>query len=99
MIIANPSTVQCILLGTKDVVSSRVENTDILSNKRVKILGAVIDFELKFDEHVIILCRKAAQQLIVLKRRSYLLDEKARMSIYRCFILSNVCSIVWHLVE
>ena len=45
-----------------------------------KILGVIIDNELKFDPHIRSMCKKAAQKLRVLNRISSLLDpEKKRL--------------------
>ena len=36
----------------------------------MKLLGVDIDYQMNFDQHISILCRKAGQQLNVLKRLS-----------------------------
>ena len=36
----------------------------------IKLLGVDIDYQLNFDQHISNLCRKAGQQLNVLKRLS-----------------------------
>ena len=43
-----------------------------------KILGVIIDNELKFDPHISSMCKKAAQKLGVLNRISSLLDPEKR---------------------
>ena len=45
-----------------------------------KILGVIIDNELKFDPHIRSMCKKAAQKLGLLNRISSLLDK--RKSLY-----------------
>jgi hypothetical protein len=40
----------------------------LLVKKTVKSLGIEIDYQLNFDVHVSSICRKASQQLNVLKR-------------------------------
>ena len=43
-----------------------------------KILGVIIDNELKFDPHIRSICKKAAQKLGVLNRISSLLDPEKK---------------------
>ena len=43
-----------------------------------KILGAIIDNELKFDPHIRSICKKAAQKLGVLNRMPSLLGPKKK---------------------
>ena len=52
-----------------------------------------------FHQHVSILCRKAGAQLRILQRLSSYIDEHSRMTIFRSFVLSNYCSLVWNLCE
>ena len=44
-----------------------------------KILGVIIDNELKFDPHIRSMCKKAAEKLGVLNRISLLDPEKKRL--------------------
>ncbi len=39
------------------------------------LLGVQIDFQLKFDEHVSVLCSKASRQINVLTKLSKTLDQ------------------------
>ena len=52
-----------------------------------------------FHQHVSILCRKAGARLLILQRLSSYIDEHSRMTIFRSFVLSNYCSLVWYLCE
>ena len=64
----------------------------------VKLLGIDIDFQLKFGKHVNNLCRKASQQLAVLKRIGKHLCHLSKLTIFHTFILShsNFCPLAWH---
>ena len=66
--------------------------------KTVKLLGIEIDYQLNFDAHVSSICRKASQQLNVLKRLSSFLDRLSKLTIFHTFILSNFnfCPLAWH---
>ena len=64
----------------------------------VKLLGVDIDYQLNFDQHISNLCRKASQQLNVLKRLSPFLSRLNKLTIFHTFILSNFnyCPLTWH---
>ena len=64
----------------------------------MKLLGVDIDYQLNFDQHISNLCRKAGQQLNVLKRFSPFLSRLNKLTIFHTFILSNLnyCPFVWH---
>ena len=49
-----------------------------------------------FHQHVSMLCRKAGAQLRILQRLSIYIDEHSRMTVFRSFVLSNYCSLVWN---
>ena len=59
-----------------------------------------IDYQLNFDQHISNLCRKAGQQLNVLKRLSPFLSRLNKLTIFHTFIhvLSNFnhCPLAWH---
>ena len=65
----------------------------------VKLLGVTFDFKLTFNSHVSHICKKAFQQLNVLKRIGNNLSKLGKLTIYYSFILSNFiyCPLVWHL--
>ena len=45
-----------------------IESANISCDEVVKLLGIDIDYQLNFDKHIKNICRKASQQLSVLKR-------------------------------
>ena len=55
----------------------------------MKLLGIDIDYQLNFDQHISNLCKKAGQQLNVLKRLSPFLSSLNKLTIFHTFILSN----------
>ena len=75
-----------------------IQDTKIMCEHEVKLLGVTIDEKLKFDRHVDILCKKAAKQLNVMHRFKSIFNSKEKEVIYNTFILSNFnyCLIVWH---
>jgi hypothetical protein len=50
------------------LIRLHIQNSDLTCEKTVKLLGIEIDYQLNFDAHVSSICRKASQQLNVLKR-------------------------------
>ena len=68
---ANPDTFQVLAVGkmTYDKNPSiHIQNSDLTCQITVTLLGIEIDYQLNFDAHVNSICRKASQQLNVLKR-------------------------------
>ena len=69
----------------------------IHNSQREKLLGIVIDKNLKFDEHVTSLCKKASQKLHALARVSKFMNIEQRKKIMNAFISSQFgyCPLVW----
>ena len=71
----------------------------ILQSHWITLLGMEIDNSFKtFNPHIGNLCKKAASQLIVLKRLLRFLGYNERRIIMQSFILSNFnyCAPIWH---
>ena len=70
---AKPDNFQAIAVGMRTFGKNlvlKISYTEIKCEELVKFLGVDIDYQLNFDQHISSLCRKASQQLNVLKRRS-----------------------------
>ena len=98
---ANPDKFQAIAVGEKTFAKNlvlKISNSEIKCEKLVKLFGIDIDYQLNFDQHISSLCRKAGQQLNVLKRLSPFLSKLSRLTIFYTFILSNFnyCPLAWH---
>ena len=99
MMEANPTKFQAIILRYVDYSANiSIRDNNIQSSKEVTLLGVTIDDRLNFHRHVSMLCWKAGAQLQTLQCLSSYIDEHSRMSIFRCFVLSNFsyCSLVWN---
>jgi hypothetical protein len=98
---ANPYKFQVLAVG-KQIYdknpSMHIQNSDLTCEKTVKLLGIEIDYQSNFDVHVSSICRKASQQLNVLKRLGSLLNRLSKLTIFHTFILSNFncCPLAWH---
>ena len=73
------------------------ENTIPLSNE-IKLFGVTIDNKLKFDAHIVSVCRKVGGQVNALNRLKNILPVKTKEALYLAFILPNFyyCGQVWH---
>ena len=68
---ANRDKFQAIAVGKKTYAKEpvfNIESANISCDEVVKLLGIDIDYQLNFDKHIKNICRKASQQLSVLKR-------------------------------
>ena len=94
---ANPDKFQAIAVGERTFEKKmilKISDTEIICEEVVKLLGVDIDYKLNFDQHISNLCRKAGQQLNVLKRLSPFLSRLNKLTLlgsmthllsYECF--------------
>ena len=67
---ANPDKFQALALGWKTFERKpkfKIREAEIECKETVKLLGVEIDYHLKFDTHISAMCKKASQQINVLK--------------------------------
>ena len=78
-------------------LSISVQGNTLSSSDNIKVLGVILDSNLRFDIHVSKLCSKASNQINVLKRLSKFLNSENRLLIYKSFISSNFsyCPVSW----
>jgi len=97
---ANPSKFQSIVLSRNQSTSLQfnIDGVTLKPSPCVKLLGVYLDNELKFDEHISNLCKKAAKQLNAMCRMSQVLTRDSMTNVFNSFIMSNFnyCSLVWH---
>ena len=98
---ANPEKFQGIAIGktSHDAITSlKLNDTPIVFEDEVKLLGVTIDFQLNFNTHISNICKKASRQLNCLKRLGKFLTRLGRLTVYHSFILSNFnyCPLTWH---
>ena len=98
---ANPGKFQFMVISPDDDCAQSLvlnENTVLVSEKHVQVLGVIIHSKLNFSLHVSSMCKKAARQLNALARISNYLDESARRIIYHSFVSRNCnyCPLVWY---
>ena len=85
---ANPDKFQVLAVGKKTFTktpSIKIQQNVLTCEETVKLLGIDIDYQLKFDEHISNICRKASQQLNVLKRLGSCLTKLNRFNNFSYF--------------
>ena len=60
---------------------------EIEFQETVKLLGAETDFHFKFDIDISAMCKKASQQINVLKQIGQYLNFESRKAVYHAFIV------------
>ena len=94
---ANPDKFHLLLSSSDNNILVNVENDKNFNSQHEKLLGVVIDNDLKFDEHVTRLCKKGSQKLHALARVSHYMTTNQRRLIMKAFISSQFgyCPLVW----
>jgi hypothetical protein len=98
---ANPDKFQVLAVGKKTYEKRptfNIQNFELTCEDSVKLLGIEIDYQLNFDTHISTICRKASQQLNIIKRLGPYLNRLMKLTIFNTFILSNFnfCPLAWH---
>ena len=89
---------KCHLLVTGNYeVSANINEFEIESSKKEKLLGISIDTTLSFEHHITSLCKKASQKLHALARIAHYMDFEKRTSLMKAFEISqfNYCPLIW----
>ena len=90
---------KCHLLVTGNYeVSANINEFEIESSKKEKLLGISTDTTLSFEQHHITsLCKKASQKLHALARIAHYMDFEKRRSLMKAFVISqfNYCPLIW----
>jgi hypothetical protein len=58
--------------------------------KQTKLLGVILDDELKFENHIDSTCRKVNKKAYLITRKSYLLSNKLKTTLFKLFIMPNL---------
>ena len=86
-----------ILLSCSEPSAALIDGSSIESNTKEILLGITIDRDLKFDEHVNNLCKKACQKPNALVRLAPFMNVDKKRMIVKAFIESQFgnCPLVW----
>jgi len=86
----NPDKCHLILAGHKhEHIWAKIGGNRIWETSQQRLLGATIDNKLKFNNHIIELCKIAQNKLSALIRHSYLLNFDKRRTLMKAFIESQ----------
>ena len=74
-----------------------VGENNVTEKNQVKLLGIIIDNELKFDDHITKICHKAKSKLSALSRLGRYLSLKEKKLLYMSFIEAQFkyCPTTW----
>ena len=98
----NPRKFQAMIISRFGKMENRhemyIDNKKITSEHSVKLLGIEIENQLKFDNHVSTLCRKAGSQLNAIGRLRKYIGFPEKKALIEAFVFSNFnyCPLVWH---
>ena len=102
-LLANPDRFQSLNINPrkldKDKSDKMLNINDLnIANQEIILLGGHVDDNLNFTEHISKLCTKANQKVGVLSRLRNLIPCKAKLLLYKSFILPYLtyCHLTWH---
>ena len=80
-----------------NAISANINEFEIESSKKEKLIGTSIDTALFFEYHMTSLCKKASQKFHVLARVAHYMDFEKRRSLMKAFVISqfNYCPTIW----
>ena len=90
--VVNSDKFQAIILNRKEAQAAHkliIDNKEIKTTNSIKLLGINIDDQLRFNEHISILCSKAAMLLNALSKLQKYMGKAEKEAIINSFILSN----------
>ena len=89
---------KCHLLVTGNYeVSANINEFEIESSNKEKLIGISIDTRLSFEYHITSLCKKVNQKLHALARIAHYVHFEKRRSLMKAFLISqfNYCPLIW----
>ena len=86
-----------LLMSGKETIHANVDGSMIKSSHKEILLGINLDSELKFEDHVNFMCKKASQKLYALAQIAPLMDLKQGRNIMKAFVESQFgyCPLIW----
>ena len=94
----NEDKCQLLIGGHKhEVIVGNLEGRQVIEKDKVKLLGAIIDRDLTFEDHVITIYKKASNKLKVLSRQCKVLPFHKRRVLMKAFFDSqfSYSPLVW----
>ena len=86
----NPDKCKLLVCGHKyEVMIGNVAGANVIESHNVRLLGIRIDSDLRFNEHVKSICKKASNKLSALSRLCTILPLKRRKTLMHAFFISQ----------
>ena len=84
-------------MSSTETTYANVDGSMIQSSQKEILLGINLDSELKFEDHVNFMCKKASQKLYVLAQIAPFIALKQRRNIVKAFVESQFgyCPLIW----
>ena len=97
----NVQKYQPMVLGAESEANNinlDINEVNIEQLKSIKLFGVFLDSELNFNEHISSVCRKASQQIGVLRRLRKIIPTHSKLQLYKAVILPHLtyCSTIGH---
>ena len=86
-----------LLVSDTETTHANVDGSIIKSSQKEILHGINLDSELKSEDHVNFMCKKASQKLYALARIAPFMDLKQRRNIMKAFVESQFgyCPLIW----
>ena len=80
-----------------EVLYANIGTAQIWESKEEKLLGVIIDKDLKFNEHITTICKKVSRKISALNRVSRYMSTEKRRILFKSFVESQFgyCPLVW----
>ena len=86
-----------VMGNTPEHLWAKVGDSSIWESQQEKLLGVIIDKNLKFNEHLSIICKKASSKVTALARMVNLIPVERKRVLMKAFIESqfSYCPLIW----
>ena len=86
-----------LLMNGTETTHANIDGSMIKSSQKEILLGITLDSELKFEDHVNFIFKKATHKLYDLSRIAPFIDLKQRRNIIKAFLESEFgyCPLIW----
>ena len=84
--------------GGNQMESIVVDDHEVKPTSSLKLLGAIIDNNLRFEQHIRTVCKKSSQRVGVLMRLRNLVPTSTKLTLFKAAILPHLtyCHLVWN---
>ena len=100
----NEEKTECMLVGSRQRLQQSLNNSEIVIGNHIiqqvsnkKVLGVIIDEQLKWKEHNDAQCKKISQSIALLRRAKQFVNQDTLLNMFNALVLPHFtyCSNVW----